>query len=589
MLTIGPLKRYLLSWVQYREFASKTELLKAAGYLKRAKGVNEANKRNLLVLSEFEESVLQELNNKEILDLGFVMGKFYSSSPYPLQNSLGKLLSKIKLSQLNFPEVITLSSHLKHICKQGFPVENSNFLQEFKIKALDCLEDIGVSKPKFLFSFISTVKEIDPKFNMKEFLAEVSAKHSTKEALQKLSYDEIHYLLSSYLRALYPHDKKEPVPTPEEKDLFDLAAEVIEEKLETETPKIVDAYNLARIYVMMDKHTEDFRRKLENILFNNLKELPADKFLNLPYCYRDRIVHDHQYMIKFIWKSIYDSFLERIDSLELKSISIGLFRLWWSPGRYGHYFDNKIIPRLFSLLDRIEEIADDPLNKIDCCLNILSYLTQSGYFDNPGLLKKVTKTLFKYQSYITISQVLHISGFLAKHNNVPEDFWKLLSQHLPKILQDRRNHSLAYSVVLNLRLQQPQIYQKYAQQRIEPYIQQLKKAWKNDRDKDLKQSKTSHMHALVEEILQKEGLEYEKEYFEEFYLDIAIPQHKVAIEIVGPSHYVYPGLSLNGRTLNKQRNLEKLGWKVVYISFYMMKEPMLEESIKHTIRSKLAR
>lgn len=63
----------------------------------------------------------------------------------------------------------------------------------------------------------------------------------------------------------------------------------------------------------------------------------------------------------------------------------------------------------------------------------------------------------------------------------------------------------------------------------------------------------------MEEILAANNLPYEREYYDDYYIDLAIPSLKLAIEIQGPTHYVYPRSCLNGRTLNKIRNLKKKG------------------------------
>ena len=78
----------------------------------------------------------------------------------------------------------------------------------------------------------------------------------------------------------------------------------------------------------------------------------------------------------------------------------------------------------------------------------------------------------------------------------------------------------------------------------------------------------SHLHKITEEFLTEKGVAFESEHFDMYFIDIACPEQKVAIEIAGPNHYVLPAKTLNGSSLLKNRNLKALGWNTCVIPFY---------------------
>jgi len=82
-----------------------------------------------------------------------------------------------------------------------------------------------------------------------------------------------------------------------------------------------------------------------------------------------------------------------------------------------------------------------------------------------------------------------------------------------------------------------------------------------------KSKKTSSaMHVLIEDYLQKAGVEYYNEsILGVLIVDILIPKYKIVVEIEGPAHWVFPS---NEQTLNNiSRNavIKACGYNLVMI------------------------
>jgi very-short-patch-repair endonuclease len=79
---------------------------------------------------------------------------------------------------------------------------------------------------------------------------------------------------------------------------------------------------------------------------------------------------------------------------------------------------------------------------------------------------------------------------------------------------------------------------------------------------------TSALQRSVQSALERLGIPSVEEYTDaDYMIDIAIPEHQIAIEVDGPHHYAanMPERSL-GPTLLKHRLLRKLGWRLITVS-----------------------
>jgi very-short-patch-repair endonuclease len=88
---------------------------------------------------------------------------------------------------------------------------------------------------------------------------------------------------------------------------------------------------------------------------------------------------------------------------------------------------------------------------------------------------------------------------------------------------------------------------------------------------DLLQARGSHLHREVENLLREKQVSFISEFYDDYFIDIVIPQLKIALEISGPGHFLHPGFKLNGKSYNKQEILKAKGWQVYSFSYYSSK------------------
>lgn len=62
-------------------------------------------------------------------------------------------------------------------------------------------------------------------------------------------------------------------------------------------------------------------------------------------------------------------------------------------------------------------------------------------------------------------------------------------------------------------------------------------------------------------------------YIDDYFMDFAIPDKKIIVEVNGPSHYIAPSKELNMTSESKIRLLEKKGWTVVIVPFFVNENP----------------
>lgn len=100
----------------------------------------------------------------------------------------------------------------------------------------------------------------------------------------------------------------------------------------------------------------------------------------------------------------------------------------------------------------------------------------------------------------------------------------------------------------------------------------------------------SELQKRVSNCLKKGAYIFEEEYFDKttgHSIDIAFISQKIAIEIDGPAHYVSHSQKLLGKTVLRNRLLEKANWKLIVLPYWelnrMQSEKDLEQYLMHEI------
>ena len=130
---------------------------------------------------------------------------------------------------------------------------------------------------------------------------------------------------------------------------------------------------------------------------------------------------------------------------------------------------------------------------------------------------------------------------------------------------------------MNLKLKDEASFDLLKNRLDDNFINIARKYWQNARKTEIGIGYDSHNHRKMRKYLDMRKVKYESEFYDEYYIDLAIPDLKIGIEIGGPGHYLYPENILNGKTENRRKTMEKLGWKMNYFHYFYETENDQEE------------
>ena len=199
-------------------------------------------------------------------------------------------------------------------------------------------------------------------------------------------------------------------------------------------------------------------------------------------------------------------------------------------------------------------------------LNVISYLSYTRNLNriHSGIIDKVYE-LIGHDPNIYL-KVLH---FLVKEDNILDDLiWKYWERARGIKICDETSAQL-YSVYLNFRYRLEWGLERFLENLPEgENFENMQEKWKKSRIDDLGKSRGSKMQRELEVELSKKGIKYISEFYDDYFIDIVIPDQKIAIEVSGPGHYLFPSHNLNNRTYNKQQILRKKGWQVYNLPFF---------------------
>ena len=400
----------------------------------------------------------------------------------------------------------------------------------------------------------------------------LTKEHLSKQFLKSMSLTQAQQILSAHLHLLYPAKIKDlSFPTPSGQDLFDLASEVLAPAMSSASDaSLPEWYNILRVYILGDKGSEDFRRGLESLVFERLAALPLHTLVDLPFLYKDRMCFDYHYIMTKVTGPYVQEVVRRFHLLDARQVGLVSYRLWWSLGKYGVYYSAEFTDKLVQRVsDQAWLALTAPRNQVYFASNVLIYLCNVGLPFGPVLLDRLLDLLLQHRTYLDAKQVAQLCHAVARLHCVREDFWALVTSHIPAIVQDERHSGYLYSALLQLRFAQPALHSRLmALPEMQASFPTLTTVWKQQRTKDLTLAKESFQTKQVEAFLSARQVKYQMEYFDEYYIDVAVPELKLALEICGTMHYIMPMKVLNGKTQAKKYVLEQLGWQVVIIPFF---------------------
>lgn len=331
---------------------------------------------------------------------------------------------------------------------------------------------------------------------------------------------------------------------------------------------------------------EDFLRELESSVLNKIASVSLIKINQLLRSYKHRKTHDYHYMINSVYKKFYEDFLTKIQSTtELYYLSQYFSYYIENSFIYGSYSDYKVIEEIYSYLkNKRDVIAKNPqVIRHNFFISILAFINFYSNDRKNEILGMVLENVMPELEMVENKYLLVLGNELSKNLNVPKDFWEHFARKIDEIVANEKRISYLYAIHLNLRLQNPQAY-AYVQSAFQPHIANLESIWKLERQNDLAQSTPSDFHLKAIQVLNKLNIPNHFEYYDEYFIDIACPTKKLAYEVLGPGHYIFPECLPNGRTCNKIRNLQALGWKHIPIPFFKQRSSLgnLEDFFRST-------
>ena len=334
---------------------------------------------------------------------------------------------------------------------------------------------------------------------------------------------------------------------------------------------VVSAAQVLKNYLLCNYTHEEFIRNLEDIVIQNLGELDDILFSQLLISYKERRFHDYYYIINTVYKQFYEELLSRFEKMKYSHKSQFLFHYWQGCTFYGLYCDSRIFEKILKLFENPQEIMEMSVDdRIRFLLNILTFCNHAGFIENDQLINHIYTALEPTFCNLDNKLLLTFANAFSRNRNTPTAFWFYLKEKIPEIMRKSEKLTYLYSIHLNLSLQNPEVYEIIKPEIIEN-IENLKNYWLIERKKDILIHDSSQVHKDLEKALEKKNVSYTSEYFDEYFIDVAVLSHKIAYEVLGPGHYIFPEKTLNGRTLNKKKNLEKLGWTYHEIPFFIQR------------------
>jgi very-short-patch-repair endonuclease len=362
---------------------------------------------------------------------------------------------------------------------------------------------------------------------------------------------------------------------------------IFEERIEKELTKYNIDEKLSCLFFLLSIQlkTETLIRMVENTVFPNLNIVQITEFSKIMSLYENRNLRDYFYLIHKIYKPMFLHFLEKAEYFNPIHLQ-NYFNNWKKvSSSQGMYCDERLYDKLHLLMEKHKDLKP----KIDIgsktYLTILSISNFAGSTLGREVAEKVVKRLEPVIPSLNTNVFIPLAYEVSMNPGISKFFWEYYNENFSKIWNNTNRKSFFYGIYLNLKLQDPESFEIVKGQ-YEKYFTEVQYHW--DQLKTIRKANLikSKFHKNIEDLLVSMKIDFKSEFYDEYFIDIACPNQKLAIEILGPGHHIYPEGTLNGKTKNKKRNLEKLGWNYLGIPFNSKADNL--KYIRGTILSKLA-
>lgn len=335
--------------------------------------------------------------------------------------------------------------------------------------------------------------------------------------------------------------------------------------------QVRNEFVLLKCFIINDRGHEDFIRKLEKNVFSSINELEDRDLAEIPGIYKKRILHNSNYIIDKLFKNLYSEFVSRFESINGLTKSTFLFNYWKNSTYFGMFCDGSLAVKIKQMLKQIKSFEKmDPESRNLLIVNSISYLSHARQLDNATIID-LKKIIMMFSNSIKEKSSCHIMTYISRHSSVDLDLLSIYLKSFKFLFSDLQYHSALYHIYLNLKYQHPSVLPLAQDCYTIGNLSVLESNWRKKREKDLLQPASSQAHREIQFLLKKMGVEYSSEYYDDYFIDIAIVKHNISIEISGPGHYIFPGQILNGRTNNKHQILQAKGWRHYNFPYFQQK------------------
>lgn len=501
-------------------------------------------------------------------------------------NIFYKLETTLEDTIQNFPadSYKNIVSNFLNVYKNHWKLTNPKFANAL-LEGMHKNARYMLKEPKIMLFIGKLAKDFyDLGINLESHIYNLFKSNISSRDLQRLNNKTLSFLGNGISQVFCVNSSKPNIQLSDGKEFFDVWADILLEKSQLNLLSIEEAASSLRPFVVLDRGNEELLNKLEAVVFSDLKHLSFQTFNSLFYVYHKRIKFDHSYMINYIWGNLTKEVVRRNYSIPVEYFSGILVRLLAGSKDYGIYCDKETSK---FLVDKIyDPWIQNASPKLKCkyYTTLLAYLTHAAYDLELTYFKDIDNYYTQYMRSDDSEGITNYALHAIRRQLLDSSFWDLFVERWGEIRKDETEILKFYILLTSLKLTSPEVYGRLEE---EYNVEEDRIRYAEEYKKNHTQSnfKSAYFQNKVEEILKQNNIEFETEYFDEFYIDIALPQQKLAFELNGPLHYVLPSSNLNGKSEFRCILLRKLGWRVVNISFRTVKHERFDNSLFSILKS----
>ena len=497
--------------------------------------------------------------DQDLYKFSYIIANWYKKQKNrePAVNEMERLvIEQVPTMKLNL--FVKVVKNFNHLATQHYQISKA-LLDCFitKLQKLENLQDQILATAE-IFNLGKFIKQYE--FNVKDHVSLLLSEKNIKE-LPKANLFQLMEIFSS----LFENSILEPIELEELQDFFELR---IEKEIESLTH--VEIRETLAFLITTKSKSDIILRQIESLFFSDIKKTSINLFPKILKLYEQRRLGDYHYIMNSVYKHIFNDFMDRATQLDSKSLNSYL-STWKMVGKsQGVYSEAIIYEKFKELIEKHKRFeADDHVGQ-GVILAIFSMSNFIGFIKMREIAEMAIEVLKPSFKYLDDAKLVALAYDISLNPRLCKEFWVVYNDRMDHLMKNFNRKAYLYGIHLNLSLNDIESYEIIKENTFK-HMAILIESWKGIRSRDLALSSKTKFQYKIEKELRDLKISYCSEYFCEYYIDIAIPSKKIAFEILGPGHYIFPDSIINGKTKLKKNNLEKLGWKYAMIPFYSNK------------------